>query len=197
MALSPPTTSRVVDVGKLPKQFPTHGHDALFWESLGRTIATFGFLEEILGKAIFSFTANKPYHPSEVEAAFKKWQPKLERALTDSLRGLIDQFGNAVREYPDSTIENLDAIIEELTCASRIRNVLVHGSWELPDDNGASVPSFVDKRMMVFDTAIDSQFLDRTQRHVGYLSCEIVSLVTRMGWQFPGLSGRKNTVFEE
>lgn len=29
----------------LPKDFPTHRHEPVFWEVLGRTVATFGFLE--------------------------------------------------------------------------------------------------------------------------------------------------------
>ena len=47
----------IVDLNKLPSLFPTHRHSPMFWEALGRTIATFGFLEEVLGKAIFAFTA--------------------------------------------------------------------------------------------------------------------------------------------
>lgn len=49
----------VVDIDKLPANFPTHRHDPAFWEALGRTVATFGFLEEVLGKAIFAFTATR------------------------------------------------------------------------------------------------------------------------------------------
>ena len=67
------------------------------WENLGRTIATFGFLEEVLGKAIFAFTATTRYPESDVEAAFDKWLPTLERALIDPLAGLIDAYGKAVR----------------------------------------------------------------------------------------------------
>ena len=90
--------ARVVDVNALPSDFPTHRHDAVFWERLGRTVATYGFLEEILGKAIFSFTATKRYDATEVDAAFEKWLPTLERALTNSLGNLIDRYGKAVRE---------------------------------------------------------------------------------------------------
>ncbi|MCI0466534.1 MAG: hypothetical protein L0Y57_05950, partial [Beijerinckiaceae bacterium] len=42
-----------LDCDKLPAQFPTHLHPPAFWEALGRVVATFGFLEETLGKAIF------------------------------------------------------------------------------------------------------------------------------------------------
>ena len=75
----------------LPVDFPTHRHDAEFWERLGRAVATYGFLEEILGKAIFSFTATKRYEAAEVDAAFEEWLPRLEKALTNPLGNLIDR----------------------------------------------------------------------------------------------------------
>ncbi len=43
----------IVNQRDLPPMFPTHGHAAQFWEALGRAIATFGFLEETLGKPFF------------------------------------------------------------------------------------------------------------------------------------------------
>src|ERR1017187_2536190 len=92
-----------IDRNSLPAQFPTHTHPPLFWEILGRTIATFGFLEEVLGKAIFAFTATARYPESEVEAAFEKWLPTLERALIDQLAGLIDTYGKAVRNNSEAT----------------------------------------------------------------------------------------------
>ena len=38
---------RIVDMNTLRVHFPTHRHSAAFWESLGRTVATYGFLEEL------------------------------------------------------------------------------------------------------------------------------------------------------
>lgn len=188
MAQETPIKRRIVDLNALPARFPTHRHDTSFWESLGRTVATFGFLEEVLGKAIFSFTATRPYDASEIDAAFEKWLPKLERALTDPLGRLINEFGKAVREHPDATIEDLDDLLAHLRKASNIRNVLCHGSWRSPDANGASVPLFVNQGKMVFDTPIDRQFLDQTQKHAAELSCVVMNTVTHMGWQFPGSS---------
>ena len=53
-----PTRYQVNQDG-LPNKFPTDGHEAAFWESLGRTVATFGFLEEVLGKAIFALPLSR------------------------------------------------------------------------------------------------------------------------------------------
>ena len=40
----------IIDRDRLPPLFPTHRHAPQFWEQLGRTIATHGFLEEVWGK---------------------------------------------------------------------------------------------------------------------------------------------------
>ena len=178
----------IVDMDALPVDFPTHRHDPVFWERLGRTVATYGFLEEILGKAIFSFTATRCYEATEIAAAFEKWLPTLERALTNPLGNLIEQYGEAVRKHPDVVRENLDVLLDHLRKSASLRNVLCHGSWSAPDENGASVPLFVDQKLNVFDTPIDCAFLDQVQRHVAEVSCAVISSVTQMGWQFPGSS---------
>jgi hypothetical protein len=36
-----------IDQNGVPPQFPTHLHSSVFWEHLGRAVATFGFLEEV------------------------------------------------------------------------------------------------------------------------------------------------------
>ena len=119
-----------VDLDGLPAMFPTHKHEGAFWESLGRAVATFGFLEEILAKAIFTFTATRPYDEAEIQQAYAEWLPKLERALIDPLGNLIDAYGKAVRDNPDATIDNLDDLLGDLRKASAMRNILCHASWE-------------------------------------------------------------------
>ena len=181
--------SWIVDPVSLPARFPSHRHEGRFWESLGRAVGTFGFLEEVLGKAIFALSATKPYDPAEIDAAYDKWARRLERALTDPLGNLIEDYEKTVREHPDAATEDLDHLVGRLREASRIRNVLCHGSWQAPNSQGASVPLFVDRKRNVFDTAVDCGFLDQVQRHVAELSCAVMNSVTRMGWQFPGSSG--------
>jgi len=185
----PDSKRYLVDGSKLPALFPTQAHDPKFWEYLGRTIATFGFLEEVLGKAIFAFTATKPYDQHEAEEALRKWHEILERALTDPLSSLINAYSSAVRDHPKKTIENLDELIASLKSAARIRNVLCHGSWRMPDESGRSLPFFVNRKREKFDTPIDVAFLEQTQRAVAEMASVIVSTVTHMGYRFPGSSG--------
>ncbi len=179
-----------VDFDKLPVQFPTHLHPAEFWEALGRVVATFGFLEETLGKAIFSFTATRQYPEMEIQAAYERWLPTLQRALSDPLGGLIDSYGKAVRENPKATISNLDDLTDHLRKASTIRNVLCHGSWNRrPDNQGRSLPFFVNRNSKVFETPVDLAYLNQVQRHATELACAVISTVTQMGYQFPGSTG--------
>jgi hypothetical protein len=187
----------VVDMDVMPKYFPTHKHEGTFWESLGRAVATFGFLEEVLGKAIFAFTATRPYDEAEIQQAYTDWLPKLERALTDPLGNLIDAYGKAVRDNSSATIDRFDELLSDLRKASEVRNMLCHGSWRLPNATGASVPFFVNRQKMVVDTAVDCQFIDQVQRHTAELSCAVINTVTHMGWQFPGSAGPGKTIWED
>ncbi len=196
MTDDPEPKRSVVDHRNLPMGYPTQMHSAEFWEALGRTIATFGFLEETLGKAIFSFTATRQFPEDELEAQFEEWLPTLERALSDPLGGLIDSYGKAVRANNSATISNLDEMLEDLRAASTLRNVLCHGSWRTPDDQGRSIPLFVNKRNQVFKDGIDVAYLQQVQQHVAELVCAVINTVTHMGWQFPGSGGPGNPILQ-
>lgn len=185
----------VIDKSRLPDAFPTHLLAASFWEQLGRIVGTFGALEEVLGKAIFALTGTRRIEEAEAQQALEVWGKTLEHALTDPLGPLIDSFGKAVREHPDATLENLDDLLVALRAASKSRNALCHGSWQSPDERGSSKPLFVDKKLNVFDTAVDVPFLRQTQRHAAELMCEVISTVTHMGIQFPGSDGPGKSVW--
>jgi hypothetical protein len=169
--------------------FPTHRHSGEFWEALGRAVATYGFLEEVLGKAIFSFTATREISDEQLQAEFERWLPTLQHALSKPLGSLIDSYAEAARANKRAKIVGLDCLFDDLRKAAVLRNVLCHGSWRVPDDHGRTVPLFVDSKNRIFDTAIDIAYLRQVQRHVAELICAVINTVTQMGWQFPGSGG--------
>lgn len=187
--MSDSMTRSVINRDQLPNLFPTHHMQPEFWEQLGRTVGTFGFLEEVLGKAIFALTATREYPDDKLEEAYLQWLPLLERALSDQLWNLAETFGKAAREHPECTLQNLDDLIEDLKQASKIRNVLCHASWRSPDAQGFSIPLFVTKRGEVFETPINIDWLRQVQAHTANLVCTVIDTVTHMGWQFPGGAG--------
>ena len=103
-----------VDCERLPTHFPTHRHKAEFWEALGRAVATFGFLEETLEKAIFAFTATRKVPADIIDEEYRKWLPTLEKALTDPLGSLISSYEEAVRANGDAQIPNLQDLVSRL-----------------------------------------------------------------------------------
>jgi hypothetical protein len=184
-----PHPGYVLQRDALPQGFPTHRHPPEFWESLGRTVATFSFLEDALCKAIFSLSATTHYSEDEIDGAYKAWLPTLERALADPLGNLICVYGKVLRKNQSANVENLDKLLADLRSASTLRNVICHGSWAPPDSNGATVPSFVNRQGDVFQTPIDASFLAQLRRSAADLACAVIDTVTHMGWQFPGSNG--------
>jgi hypothetical protein len=185
-----------VDQSSLPHNYPTHHHEDIFWEELGRTVATFGFLEGVLTRAIFSLTSTIKHNEDGWEEAFDKWVPKIERSLSDQLFELIKTYSDAVKSNPEANKVDLQDFLETLREAARVRNVLCHGSWNKPNEAGASVPFYVTRKGKKFETPIDIAFLQQTREHVVDLSSTVMNSVTQLGWQFPGTGGPGKVIYE-
>ena len=176
-----------IDREQLPANYPTHTHGAEFWEALGRAVATFGFLEWVLGRAIFALTATRNIPADQFEVEYEKWLRTLEKALTDPLGGLIREYERAIRANDEAKIP--DDLLEHLREAAMLRNVICHSTWESPDDKGRSVPLYMDKKRNCFATPIDVAYLAQLRQAVVELSCDVIESVTQMGYQFPGSEG--------
>jgi hypothetical protein len=161
----------------------------VFWEMLGRVVGTYGFLEEIISKAIFCFTATKTCPEGDLDIECEKWLRTLERSLYETLSPLVELYAKSVREHPRWEGNDFDCLVDRLKEAAVIRNILCHGSWRAPDEQGACLPLFVNRKKETFDASIDLEFLCRTQSAVAELACAVINTVTAMGWQFPGSQG--------
>ena len=182
-------TSAIIDREAIHPQFPTHLHSRDFWEQLGRTVATFGFLEDTLARAIFAFTATTECTVVEGQKALEKWLSVLEKAMTDTLYPLAEAYGKAVRDHQDADFKNVSDLVEDIKKAAEIRNALCHGFWQTPDPSGKSQLRYFNKKQETFDTPIDIAWLKQVQDHVVTISCDVINSVTVMGWQFPGGAG--------
>jgi len=102
---------------------------------------------------------------------------------------LAESYGKATRDNPETTTENVSDLVEKIREAAVIRNVLCHGSWRPPNEDGASIPRFISRKKEIFESPIDVAYLRQVQAHVAELSCSVIDTVTHMGWQFPGGGG--------
>jgi hypothetical protein len=182
-------TPAVIDRDRLSEHWPTGLFPPDFWEQLGRTIATFGLLEDVLGKAIFAFMATKEYTEEEALKSLEKWDKQLQQALTDTLWPLSEVYGKVVRDHHDANFTNVGDLVDDIKKASKIRNALCHGSWHAPDASGKADLYYFDKVDGKFGAPIDIPWLKQVQAHVVDLICNVINSVTVMGWEFPGGAG--------
>lgn len=170
----------------MPNFCPTHGHEPVFWEELGRAVATFGFLEDVLRRAIIVLRTTHQYLDDGTGSKMSKQLRKLERSFSDSFLHLVENYENTISSHKDSTIYQLDDLVEDLKSLSVRRNVLCHGSWRKQNKNGASLPLFVDREMELFCTPIDVYWLRRIQVITSNVAYAVINSVAHMGLPFPG-----------
>lgn len=189
-----PIIRMIIDRKCLPKMFPTHRHDPEFWEHLGRAIASFGFLEDTLKKAYLVFSGTTPVAPEESKRVVVQWGNKLEKIMTMQLWNLAKELELAAAANPKISTGNIRELVADIKKAAEIRNVLCHGSWMLPGNDGKSLPRFSKKdrttgKLVQFADQIGIEYLLQVQAHVTDLICSVIDTVTHMGYQFPGSAG--------
>ena len=127
--------------------------------ALGRTIAAFGHLEDMLKRAVFAL--ERDGLPGEItERDFAAWLRRMEHVETDSLGNLIERLDQTLRRA-----NHMDAALDaELGEIKTWRNVLCHAAWH-PTPAGW-VPAFSGSRGEVVDSALSAADLtalcDRT-----------------------------------
>ncbi len=185
----------------VPAQFPTHCHPASLWQSLGRLVATFGWLEETLWNAIYAYSLIPLVNDAEArKQKLAEIAEKLEKAQSDTLRSLIKKYEEAVRAYPkaEEIHEGFDSEIRRLRNATQYRNIFCHGVWlEPPDDRGKATILYNDRSRGEVTMDVDCRFLDTLQRDVAMAICDVRNTVTFLGWKFPDWSGPGKSVIDE
>lgn len=115
--------------------YPTHAHPSEFWGELGRTVATFGFLEDALVKAYFAITGTTSHEwetEEEAKAAREKWGEQLSLAMADTLVPLAQKYAAAVRRNKTANFAGVDALEASIKKAAESRNALCHGFRGMP-----------------------------------------------------------------
>ncbi|MFP8778496.1 hypothetical protein [Hydrogenophaga sp. RWCD_12] len=187
-----------IDRKALPTDFPTHTHSAEFWVELGRTVATFGFLEEVLVKAYFAITGTTScelHTDEEAAAAVENWSEQLALAMADTLTPLAEKYAAAVRRSTAANFSGIGALEDSLKAIAKIRNAVCHGSWGKPDSSGASTLFYFSRpgkkvsNLQKFETRIDIPWLKQLRAATLDLACDVIDSVTATGYQFPSSYG--------
>ncbi|MDO5613468.1 MAG: hypothetical protein Q4G14_09545 [Paracoccus sp. (in: a-proteobacteria)] len=111
-------------------------------QAIGHAVASFGFLEESLKRAIYSLTL-KGLGESASDAALQDWIERMENLADDSMGTLIDAFAAASR---DSGAEGRKPLIAELRDIRKLRNLICHASWRPTHTEGLWQPTFINTK---------------------------------------------------
>lgn len=117
-----------------------HGRSE-FWEALGKTVATFGYLEDILARACYCLAAGTERfgpEPADIdESRFRRWLGTLDRSLADGMGALTRRLAEILEE--DNRIPHCarTELIEQLDELRSWRNALCHGSWSFLSKDGS------------------------------------------------------------
>lgn len=142
---------------------------------LGRTIASFGHLEDMLKRAIFALERDRL--SGEIrEPEFHAWLRRMQVVAVDSLGNLIERLDTALRRANRAET----ALIEQLHGIKDWRNILCHAAWQ-PAEGGGWAPVFANTRGEAFEgtmepaqlRAVCEQSLD-TARRVARLIDELL-----------------------
>lgn len=178
--------------------YPTHAHPPEFWDELGRTVATFGFLEDVLVKAYFAITGTTPYEwqtEEEAKSAVEKWGEQLALAMADTLVSLAQKYAASVRRNKTAKFPEIDALEASIKKAAESRNALCHGFWGMPDFSGKSELSYFSMpgkkvaNLQKFEARIDVAWLRQLRAEAFELACDVIDSITVMGYQFPSSAG--------
>ena len=181
----------------LPAKWPTHEGAPVFWEEIGRTVAAFGFLEDVLARAYFALTATREYAIiDEAEAAFPGWPKNLERSLTDTLASLTAKIGEAF-ENDDRVLPAVGSAIVGRLCELRIwRNALCHGAWvQFEADGSARLRHFrkTEAGPEMLDTCLSLEDIVNIRAETVDITILVRNTVTQAGIQFPGTAARADS----
>ena len=182
-----------IDKAKLPKDWPTHNGSTEFWKELGRTVATFGFLENFMRRALFATVWSRRCNFSSVEEAkakVRETEEKSRRSLTASFHRLIEELAQELQGDPRFPQEESAEIVRQLKDIKLYRNVICHAAWVNFDSNCSAHPVYCQRAGNEVE-AFDGPMSVKEMADIRDVAADIASwlaLVERtVRYQFPSM----------
>ena len=180
----------VVDRTRLPEEWPTNAGSPAFWEELGRTVAAFTHLEDMLARAFFGLTGSREFADmEEAEAAYPQWEKALKETLTDTLHALTAKLEKAFKDDDRVSDDIAEPFIARLKALRVWRNALCHGAWQGFAADGttslrhfrktADGPELLENNLTIDD-------ISSIRAETIALTVDVVDIVSTLGIRFPG-----------
>ena len=180
----------IVDRARLPEDWPTNRGSSAFWEQLGRTVATFSHLEDMMARAYLGLTVTREFEDMEqAEAAFPEWEKALKETLTDSLHSLTKKLNKAFKDDDRVSNEVAGAYLARLDELRVWRNALCHGAWQgFQDDGSVGLRHFRrgDEGPESLENRLSVETLSSIRAATVDLTADLVDILSAAGVRFPG-----------
>lgn len=180
----------VVDRGRLPSDWPAHKGSREFWEELGRTVASFGFLEDTLARVCFAMTGSQECKEDEITEEFvQNWIQSLEKPLYDNLNGLIKRIRKAFADDERVPQDVGVDIVERSKALNVWRNALCHGAWTHFDVNGSARLRFFRRTREgaeALDNSLSQEDIARIRSEAVEVTISLMEVTRSIGVPFPG-----------
>ena len=180
----------IIDRARLPEDWPTNRGSGAFWEQLGRTVATFSHLEDMMARAYLGLTATREFEDMErAEAAFPEWEKALKETLTDSLHSLTKKLNRAFKDDDRVSDEVAGAYLARLDELRVWRNALCHGAWQgFQDDGSVGLRHFRrgDEGPESLENRLSVETLSSIRAATVDLTADLVDILSAAGVRFPG-----------
>lgn len=180
----------IVDRARLPEDWPTNGGSSGFWEQLGRTVATFSHLEDMMARAWFGLTATREFEDMEqAEAAFPDWEKALKETVTGSLHSLTKMLHKAFEDDDRVSDEVAGAYLARLNELRVWRNALCHGAWQgFQEDGSVGLRYFRrrDEGPESLENRLSVETLASIRAATVEATADLVDILSIAGVRFPG-----------
>ena len=178
----------------VPDEWPTHLCPPELWEEFGRSIATFGFLEDVIKRACLAVS-----YPSGniTEQDSTKWEQSLELSVSDPMGRLADRLAKDLKPDAHLSQDQVTGIINGLKDRAELRNALCHGTWTDYDPvTGLATLRFFPRNewRKHNEFSLSRSKLARIRRETTDVTRELIGAVVSKGIQFPGSSSPGNPV---
>ena len=149
-----------------------------FAQALGQTIASFGWLEEIIKRTIYAL--------DRARLADDLTHDELQTSLThmgniadDSMGTLIEQLDAAMRRHPG--LHERTPITDRLAEIKQQRNLLCHASWRPTAEKGRWHPAFVNTGGKVFDRSFTAEELESIRQATVDIGTRVLRVMRATG----------------
>lgn len=174
-------------MSRLPSDRPEAYHrlPAELAEALGHAVAGFGWLEEVMKRAIYTLDRAR-LADDLTDAEMQRWLRRISDIADDSMGTLVEQLDAALRRHPG--VAGRDALNDRLVEIKQMRNLLCHASWRPTATPGRWHPAFVNTRGEVFPKDMGVDDLERLTQQTRQIGMQVVAIMRRTGMEnrWPG-----------